>query len=58
MQAGNFSRIVDLYAQVYLTGFGWSRAHEMKKKGCGHDTLSLFFKRNFVPPNMVMDVLK
>ena len=30
----------------------------MKKKGDAHETLSLFFNRDGVPPNMVMDVSK
>ena len=30
----------------------------MKKKGDGNETLSLFFKRDGVPPKMVIDGLK
>ena len=43
------------YAQVYSTDFGWSRAHPTNRKVDVHETLSLLFKRDFVPPKMVMD---
>ena len=58
MQEGTVSRIINWYAQVYLTEFGWSRAHSIKKKGYAHETLYLFFKIDGVPPKMVMDGLK
>ena len=35
---------------VFPTEFGWSRAHLMKNKGNAHETLSLLFKRDGVPP--------
>jgi hypothetical protein len=40
-------------AQVYATSFGWACAHPMKRKGDAHETLSLVFQRNGVPPTMV-----
>ncbi len=40
-------------AQAYATSFGWARAHPMKHKGDAHDTLSLVFQRDGVPPTMV-----
>ena len=40
-------------AQAYATSFGWARAHPMKCKGDAHETLSLVFQRNGVPPTMV-----
>ncbi len=40
-------------AQAYATSFGWARAHPMKLKGDAHETLSLVFQRNGVPPTMV-----
>ena len=43
-----------MYAQVCSTEFGWSRAHMMKRKGDSHESLSLFFNRDGVPPKMVM----
>ena len=58
MQAGTVSRRMNQYAQVYSTDFGWSRAHPMKNKGDAHENLFLLFKRDGVPPNMVVDVSK
>ena len=55
MQAGTVYKIGNWYAQVYLIEFGWSIAHPMKNKGDAHETLPLFFKRDGVPPKMVMD---
>jgi hypothetical protein len=40
-------------AQAYATSFGWARAHPMKHKGGAHETLSLVFQCNGVPPTMV-----
>ena len=40
-------------AQAYATSFGWARAHPMKRKGDAHETLSLVFQRDGVPPTMV-----
>ncbi len=45
-------------AQVYSTSFGWARAHPMKRKGEAHETLSLEFHHDGVPPTMVTDNLK
>ncbi len=42
-------------AQVFATSFGWARAHRMKRKGDAHETLSLVFQRDGVPPTMVID---
>ncbi len=42
-------------AQAYATSFGWARAHLMKRKGDAHETLSLVFQRDGVPPIMVTD---
>jgi hypothetical protein len=42
-------------AQVYSTSFGWARAHPMTRKGEAHETLSLLFHRDGVPPTMVFD---
>jgi hypothetical protein len=44
----------DKMAQAYDTSFGWARAHRMKHKaGDAHETLSLVFQQNSVPPTMV-----
>ncbi len=45
-------------AQVYSTSFGWACAHPMKRKGEAHETLSLVFHHDGVPPTMVVDDLK
>ena len=54
MHSGNVSRIGNRYAQVYLTEFGLSRSHPIKKNVDAHENLSIFFKINGVPPKMVM----
>ena len=44
------------YAEVYASIFGWARIFPMKKKRSeAHETLSLLFKRDSVPPEMIMD---
>jgi hypothetical protein len=45
-------------AQAYSTSFGWAQAHPMTRKGEAHETLSLLFHRDGVPPTMVFDGLK
>jgi hypothetical protein len=52
------SRQGNKMAQIYSTSFGWARAHPMKCKGEAHETLSLMFHRDGVPPTMVTDGLK
>jgi hypothetical protein len=42
-------------AQAYSTSFGWARVHPMTRKGEAHETLSLLFHRDGVPPTMVFD---
>jgi hypothetical protein len=49
------SRSGNKCAQVYATSFGWARAHPMTRKGAAHETLSLLFHRDGVPPTMVLD---
>ncbi|KAL7527142.1 hypothetical protein ACHAWF_004902, partial [Thalassiosira exigua] len=58
MFAGTKSSRGNKCAQVYGTDFGWSRAFPMKSKGDAHETLSLLFKRDGVPPQMIMDCSK
>ncbi len=53
--AGSISRQGNKMAQVYATSFGWACAHPMKRKGDAHETLSLVFQRDGVPPTMVTD---
>ncbi len=40
-------------AQVYATSFGWVQAYPMKRNGKAHETLSLLFHRDGIPPTMV-----
>jgi hypothetical protein len=51
--AGSVSRQDNKMAQAYATSFGWARAHPMKRKEDAHETLSLVFQHNGVPPTMV-----
>ena len=53
--AGTVSTRGNKYAQIYASNFGWARAFPMAKKGDAHETLSLLFKRDGVPPEMIMD---
>jgi hypothetical protein len=51
--ARSVSRQGNKMAQSYATYFGWARAHPMKRKGDAHETLSLVFQHDGVPPTMV-----
>jgi hypothetical protein len=51
--AGSVSQQCNKMAQAYDTSFGWAPAHPMKRKGGAHETLSLVFQRDGVPPTMV-----
>jgi len=53
--SGTTSRRGHKYAQVYSTSFGWSRAYPLTRKGDAHQTLSLLFQRDGIPPAMIMD---
>jgi len=53
--AGTTSRQGNKVAQAYATSFGWSRIHPMQQKGEAHNTLSLLFQRDGVPPTMIVD---
>jgi hypothetical protein len=35
--------------------FGWACAHPLKQKGETHEVLLLMFKRDGVPPKMILD---
>jgi hypothetical protein len=56
--AGTPSRSGNKCAQAYSTSFGWARAHPMTRKGEAHETLSLLFHRDGVPPTMIFDSSK
>ncbi len=51
--SGSVSRQGNKMAQAYATSFGWARAPPMKRKGDAHETLSLVFQHDGVPPTMV-----
>jgi hypothetical protein len=53
--AGSVLQQGNKMAQVYATFFGWAQAQPMKHKGDAHETLSLVFQCNSVPPTMVTD---
>ena len=55
MFASTVSRQGNKMAQIYATSFGWARAYPMKRKGEAHETLSVLFNRDGVPPTMVTD---
>jgi hypothetical protein len=55
MFAGMPSHSGNKCAQAYSTSFGWARAHPMTRKGEAHETLSLLFHRDGIPPTMVFD---
>ena len=42
-------------AQVYATDFGWARAVPMASRSEAHETLSLLFVRDGVPPTCICD---
>ena len=52
---GSVSKRGNKYAQLYGAYFGWAQAFPMAKKGDKHETLSLLFKRDGVPPEMIVD---
>ena len=58
MSAGVVPTRQNKYAQAYCTHYGWSRVHPMRLKKDAHETLSIIFKRDGVPPNIVVDNYK
>ncbi len=56
--AGSVSQQGNKMAQAYATSFGWAHAQPMKCKGDAHETLSLVFQCNGVPPTMVTNDFK
>jgi hypothetical protein len=49
------SRRQNRYAEAFGTSFGWSRAFPVRLKSEVHEGLSLLFKRDGVPPAIIMD---
>ena len=45
-------------AQVYVTDFGWARAFPMASRSQAHETFSLLFARDSVPPACIWDNAK
>ncbi len=55
MFAGTESKNGNKCCQVFATNFGRARAHPLKRKGEAHEELLLMFKRDRVPPKMILD---
>ncbi len=55
MFAGMESKNGNKCCQVFATNFGWAHAHPLKQKGEAHEALSLMFKHDGVPPEMILD---
>ena len=53
--AGTVSKRGNKNTQVYAARTGWSRAYPMRRKGEAHETLSVLFRREGVPPVMIVD---
>ena len=53
--SGTVSKRGKKYSQVFGTTFGRTRSYPMATKGQSHETLSLLFKRDGVPPTMIYD---
>ena len=55
MAAGVVYTRQNKYAQAYCTQYGCSRVHPMRLKKHDHETLSIIFKWDGVPPKIVVD---
>ena len=55
MFAGTESKNGNKCCQVFATNFCWAYAHSLKQKGEAHGALSLLFKCDGVPPEMILD---
>jgi hypothetical protein len=55
LEANVKSRRGNKYAEVFGTSFGWSRVFPVKLKSDVHEGLSLLFKRDGVPPKIIVD---
>jgi hypothetical protein len=55
MFAGTESKNGNKCCQVFATNFGWAWAHPLKQKGEAHEALSLMFKQDSVPAEMILD---
>ena len=55
MKSGVVSKRRNKYGQVYCTQYRWSWCHPIKLKSESHEYLSMLFKHDCVPPNIVVD---
>ena len=55
MKSGIVSTRGNRYSQVYCTQYWWSRCHILKLKSEAQKYLSMLFKRDGVPPKIVVD---
>jgi hypothetical protein len=55
MFPGTESKDGNKCCSIFATNFGWARAHPLKQKGEAHEVLSLMFKRDGIPPKMILD---
>ena len=53
--SGTVSKRGNKCSKVFGTIFGWTRSYPMATKGRAHESLSLLFKRDGVPPTMISD---
>ena len=58
LKSGIVSKQESNYGQAYCISYGWSRCSPMAQKSEDLSTLSLMFKRDGVPPNMIVDSSK
>ena len=58
MFVSTVSRQGNRCAQVYVTDFGWARAFPMAFRSEAHETLSLLFARDGVPPACICNNTK
>jgi hypothetical protein len=55
MLAGTESKNGNKCCQVFATNFGYTHAHPIKQKGEAHEAMLLMFKREGVPPKLILD---
>ena len=53
--ARSVSKSGNKYDQMYGASFGWAQDFPMAKKGDTHENISLLFKRDGVPPEIIVD---
>ena len=58
IKSGCVSKIGSKYGQAYCIYSKWSRCHPMKLKSEAHESLSMIFKCDGVPPKIIVDNAK